>query len=385
MADSKLNILIVTTTRADWGILSSPARVLALNPGVNLTVLAGNMHTSTRYGHTVDEIEAEGLFNVIRAVCPEVDGSPRSRSDITAAMTRATARAISSLQPHAVVILGDRYEMLGAASAALIAGVPIVHLHGGETSIGAIDDSVRNAISAMASLHLAATPLAARRLMAMGHDPRSVVVTGAIGVENAMNVSPMSVSELSRSLGGFDIDPSRTLLVTFHPVTRHPQRIPGADQIEALLGALDDNPAFNAIITAPNNDPGSIPLMERLRAYADAHPERVCFVPSLGKVRYLSALRCVRAVVGNSSSGILEAPSTTADTIDIGPRQEGRERAESVVHTPDSRPQIARAIAALAHTRRRNPDPSANPYFRPDACATAVKAILDFLHEKIRT
>lgn len=373
------NILLVTTSRADWGILSPLAAELARQPGVRLIVAAGNMHVSQRYGHTVSDIDGRGLFETVTLDTPETDATPASRTDVMAATAKGVARIIARNDIGTVIVLGDRYEILGAASAALIAGVPLVHLHGGEISEGALDDSVRHAVSKMASLHLVATALSAERLQAMGEEPQRIVRTGAIGVENVLKTPLIPLAELKESLDGFDIDPARTLIVTYHPVTRHPLGLSTEAQLDALLGALDDCPDFNAIVTYPNNDPDGEKILSRFQEYAGLHPDRIRLVSSLGSIRYLSALQHVRAVVGNSSSGILEAPSTPADTIDIGPRQQGRERAASVVHVDDEHKAIAAAIRSLKTTPRRSPDPHDNPYYRPDAVATAVSAILRLL------
>lgn len=379
MSSKPLNIILVTTTRADWGILSPLARALDAHPGVSLTVAAGNMHLSSRYGHTIDDIRADGFSDVQPLPAREVDGSAASRTGVAADTSVAMATLIERTHPDAVIVLGDRYEILGAATAALIAGVPIVHLHGGEISEGAIDDSVRHAVSKMASLHLPATAEAGRRLVSMGEEPARVVHTGAIGVENTLTVPVMPLDELRASLEGFDIDPRRTLLVTFHPVTRHPDNLSTTAQIDNLLGAIDDCPGCNAVITFPNNDTGSDDIIARLEDFAAKHPDRIKLVRSLGKVRYLSAMHHSRAVVGNTSSGLLEAPSTPADTIDIGPRQQGRERAASVIHVPDSRSAIADAIATVLKRSPRSPRPNDNPYYRAGAVATAVSAITELL------
>lgn len=371
--------ILVTTTRADWGILSPLARALASRPDVNLYIAAGNMHLSPRYGLTVNEIEADGFSDIIRLEAPETDSTSSSRTAVCAATMTGMASAIDSIRPDAVIVLGDRYEMLGAATAALIAGVPIVHLHGGEISEGAIDDSIRHAVSKMATLHLTATANSARRLIGMGEEPRRVVHTGAIGVENVLSEPVMSLDELRRSLDGFPIDSSRTLLVTFHPVTRDPDGLDPSCQVDELLGALEDVAEANVILTYPNNDTGGEEIIARLRAFAARNTGRTFLIPSLGKRRYLSALHYVRAVVGNTSSGILEAPSTPASTIDIGARQNGRERAASVIHVPAERHAIARAIRSLPDSPRPGARPDANPYYRPGAVNTAVDAICNIL------
>ena len=377
---AKQKIILVTTTRADWGILSPLARALVQHDGVSLTVAAGNMHLLSRYGHTVDAIKADGFIDVVALdVCDSDDDSHVTRTTMAAATATSLARLIAERDADAVIILGDRYEMLGAATAALIAGVPIIHLHGGEISEGAIDDSVRHALSKMATLHLPATRKAAERLMMMGEEPSRIVQTGAIGVQNALNLIPMSREELSRSLEGFDVSPDKTLLVTFHPVTRHPEGIPTAQQVDNLIGAIEDVPDCNVIITFPNNDTGSTGIIEKLEAFAKANKDRVYLVKSLGSARYISAMHHAKAVVGNTSSGILEAPSTPAYTIDIGPRQQGRERALSVIHVDDNRNAIAGAIKQVLEAPRRNPRPEDNPYFLADSVQRAVDAITEVL------
>ena len=380
MTDNKTqNLILVTTTRADWGILSPLARALTLHPGVKLTIAAGNMHLSPKYGMTINEIRAEGFDNVVELSAPETDDSAASRTEISARTAISLARVISDTHPDGVIILGDRYEMLGAAMAALIANVPIVHLHGGEISEGAIDDSVRHALTKMASLHLAATEKAVERIKALGEEPMRIVHTGSIGVENVLNTERLTREELKEKLDGFDIDPSKTLLLTFHPVTRHPGNISAEVQIDNILGALEDVPETNAIITYPNNDTGSNIIIERLKNFAEKYPERIKLIQSLGKLRYINALNNCLAVIGNTSSGILEAPSSTAVTIDIGPRQQGRERAKSVIHVEDDREAITEAIRQVLSNRNTATCTPDNPYYRPNAVATAVDAIVNLL------
>lgn len=378
MSESKRKIILVTTTRADWGILSPLARALMQQPDISLTIAAGNMHLLDQYGKTIDDIRSEGFDNIAILDMPKaISNSAQSRTEIAAAITKSMGRLINSQKPQAIIILGDRYEMLGAAAAALIGSVPIVHLHGGEVTYGAIDDAVRNAISMMATLHLPATRLSAERLVNLGAPTDKVVVTGSIGVYNTLSIPPVSAAQLSSHLGGFDISPDHTLLVTFHPVTRHPEGLSTATQIDNLLNAIADVPGCNAIITYPNNDTDSEVIITRLENFTKAHPDRVKLVKSLGKVMYISAMSHVRAVVGNSSSGLLEAPSTPAETINIGPRQSGRECATSVIHVPDSREDIADAIRRLITTPRSRQRPlEHNPYYAPFPVQTAVKAIM---------
>ena len=377
MADSRRKVIIVTTTRADWGILSPLARELALSPEVKLLIAAGNMHLLPEFGNTVDEIRSDGMTDVRLLGNPaECNGDA---SAITADIMLALADVIKTENPQAIVILGDRYEMLGVASAALIASVPVVHIHGGEVTEGAIDDSVRHALTKMASLHLVATELSAQRVAQMGEPLERIVVTGSMGVENALSESVMSREELSASLDGFEFDPSKTLLVTMHPVTRHPEGLDPLRQIDALLEAIDEVEECKVLFTYPNNDPGNEIIVRRIEDFVRQHPVRTKAVKSLGRKRYLSAMRYVRAIVGNTSSGLLEAPSTPAATIDIGPRQQGRERACSVIHVPDRREDIVRALRCILDAPPRSFNPGDNPYYRANAAKNAAKVIIEAL------
>lgn len=367
-----LHIAIATGTRADWGLLSRLARALDSRPDCRVTVLATNMHLSPLYGNTIDEIRRDGFEPVAVPASGEDGGdgsSPLGMALATAGTTAAMARELERLRPDKIVVLGDRFEMLATATAALMLGIPIVHIAGGETSEGAIDDAMRHAITQMAQLHLVAAEPYRRRVIAMGADPARVVNTGAIGVDDMASVKPMGRAELEASLG-FAVPPE-TLLVTFHPATR--DAVSPASRCGQLLEALDRFPDRPVIVTYPNNDARGAEIIETINRWRPAGaPGRVRVVPSLGHRRYLSALRLVAAVVGNSSSGIVEAPSAGVPTVDIGIRQKGRIAAASVTHCGDTADEIEAAIrAALARGRRNTP----NPYHRPGTLQAMVHAI----------
>ena len=364
-------VCIVTGTRAEWGLLSPVAAALRDRDDITLQIVATNMHLSEKFGHTVDEITEAG-FMVDAEVVMIDDTADDSALSTVRAMSRCQAGiadAFVRLQPDMVVILGDRYEMLAVASAATLFRIPIVHLHGGETTEGAIDNAIRNAITALASLHLTSTEAYRQRTIAMGENPELVINTGAIGVANAMNVAPMTRGELQESLSYYL--PAGTLLVTYHPATL--DSLPVADQCAQLLAALDRFPDNRLLITYPNSDPGSDEIIRQIRDYERRNPDRVRVVHSLGMRRYMSALQFVAAVVGNSSSGIIEVPSAGIPTVDIGPRQRGRIAAESVIHCRCEADDITRAIAeALARGRRSD---IVNPYYQPDTIERIVNAI----------
>lgn len=378
--DKAAHIAVITGTRADWGLLSPAARLLRDTPGVRLSVVATNMHLSQRHGHTVDGIIAEGFDVTHRVAVPEgADDSGAGRAHAAAVCLAGVADALAELLPDTAVILGDRFEALASAQAAVLTAVPVTHLHGGETSRGAVDDSMRHAITKLASLHLCATDDARQRIIQMGEQPDSVITVGAPGVYNALKIPKMPLDELRRSLGGFDIDPERTLLVTYHPETNDRAASP-AQRFEALLQALDRFDGCNIILTGTNNDAGANGIRSLAAEYAAANPERVLAVESLGARRYLSTMARCAAVVGNSSSGIIEAPSMRVPTVDIGGRQAGRQCADSVIHCAARANDIAEAIAeALTPEARMRAATVANPYYRPETPHAIVDAIFSHL------
>lgn len=379
----KRKICIVTGTRAEWGLLSGIARGLQSRDDVELQIVATNMHLDERYGMTVNEIVADGFEIAERVPMPLEGDTAADRVRAMGVCMSAMAGCFERLAPDMVVILGDRYEMLAVASAAAVMLIPIVHIAGGEITEGAVDDSIRHAITKMSALHLTATEEYRRRVIAMGEQPGLVINTGAIGVYNAMNEPLMTCSELESSLD-FAIDRD-TLLVTMHPATLDPE--PVEKRTQALLDALDRFPSSRVIMTFPNNDARGEVIIRMIDRYAAARPDRVKVVPSLGKKRYLSALRFVGAVVGNSSSGIVEVPSAGIPTVDIGMRQRGRLSSQSVIHCGDSADEIAGAIAlALSPEWRHKAETAPNPYFKPDTLGIIVDAIattpLDMLQRK---
>ncbi|WP_297066510.1 UDP-N-acetylglucosamine 2-epimerase [uncultured Duncaniella sp.] len=376
-------IAIATGTRADWGLLSGIARNLDQRDDCHVDILATNMHLSERYGHTIDEIKADGFTAPVCIEMPDTTDTPAGAVGAMAKCMDGMARALEELSPDLIIILGDRFEMLATATAALMLRIPIVHIAGGEISEGAIDDSIRHAITKMSALHLTATEPYRQRVIAMGEEPDRVINTGAIGVYNIMHEPLMDRSQLEESVG--ITLPEGSMLVTYHPATLDDED--PATHCDALLQALDRFPDSHVIITYPNNDSRGRIIIDRIEAYASLHPGRVKVIPSLGKIRYLSALRCVSAVVGNSSSGIVEVPSMGIPTVDIGMRQRGRLCGESVVHCGDSTEEIAAAISyALSPAGQNRARQAENPYFRPDTLEIMVKAIaetpLDTLRNK---
>ena len=375
---SAVRLCIVTTTRADWGLLLPVARELSKRDDVKIDVVAGNMHLLERYGHTIDEITASG-FDVAGRIPCDVDGdSDASRVLAMAKAMQGAAEVFDRLRPDAVLLLGDRYEMLAIASAAATMHLPIIHIAGGEISEGALDDSYRHAITKLSTLHLTATEEYRRRVIQLGEDPSRVVNTGAIGVWNAFNIPLLSADELGTWLG-IDFDGRKVASVTFHPATN--DSASPREQVKALTSALAQFPDMIQVISYPNNDAGGESIIPVLEEYAAAHPGNVRAVSSLGMVRYQSLLHIANVVIGNSSSGIVEAPSAGAVTVDVGVRQKGRMAADSIIHCEPTESAIREAIdKALSPEYQQLAAKKENPYYKPDTLRLMTEAITDFLH-----
>lgn len=364
----KLKIAIATGTRADWGLLSPLAKELQIR-GNEINIIATNMHYAPEFGMTFTEICDDG-FEISRAI--RTEGSP---AEIMAKCMTGFVEALESLKPDCLIILGDRFEMLSAASAATLTKVPIVHIAGGTVSQGAFDDAFRHAITKMSSLHLAETDECRNRIIQMGEQPDRVFATGAIGVQNALKIPAMAKEELEDFLK-FKLS-GKTLLVTLHAATLDalsPER-----QMNNLIEALDSVADYNIIFTYPNNDVASEAMINSIVEYRNSNPSRICAVPTLGRKRYLSVLRYVAGVVGNSSSGIVEVPSMRIPTLDIGIRQKGRIAADSVVHCSSETSDIIMGLKKITSPEfREHCLHTVNPYQKSDTIERMADIITSF-------
>ena len=278
------------------------------------------------------------------------------------------------------MILGDRYEMLAVATAATIMRIPIAHIAGGEISEGAFDDNIRHALTKLSTIHFTATDAYRNRMISMGEDPARVFNVGSLGVYNILNEPVLSKTELEASIG-MEINAS-TLLVTLHPATM--DIVPVAERCQALLDALDSFVLSRIIFTYPNNDPEGEVIIRMINDYAARNPKRTVIVPSLGRHRYISALHYVSAVVGNSSSGIVEVPTMRIPTVDIGIRQQGRIAASSVIHCGGEAEEIHQAISfALSPAGKRLALETDNPYARRDTVRRIVDTLVTIRPEKL--
>lgn len=321
-------ICVFTGTRADYGIMSRLVHLIDKDPDLQLQIIATNMHLSPEFGMTYKEIENDG-FKIDKKV--EMMLSSDTATGTVKSMGLALigfADALEDLKPDLAVILGDRYEMLAAAEACLINKVPIAHIAGGAISEGAYDDAIRHSITKMSHLHFTETDEYRKRVIQLGEHPNRVWSTGALGVNNIRNEQIMPLSELESSLD-FHLG-EKFLLITFHPVTM--ENATAAEQCDSLLRALSEiNSNYQLLFTLPNSDTDGRVIIKKINDYVSAHSDNAFAITSLGKRRYYSALKFATAVIGNSSSGLVEAPSFHIPTLNIGNRQEGRTRGESVI------------------------------------------------------
>ena len=335
-------ICVVTGSRAEYGMLYWILRELSDAPDFELQLVVTGAHLSPEFGNTVEIIARDG-FPIARRVEMLLSSDTRGGTVKSMALGMlGMADAFEQLQPDLVLVLGDRYEMLAAVQACMILGIPVAHVAGGDTTEGAFDESIRHAITKMSHLHFVTNELSARRVRQMGEDPARVFVVGSPGLDYLKRRPLLTRTELEASLGASL--GTRNLLITFHPVTLEAES--GADQLHELLAALANlSHDTTCWFTRPNADAGGRAFAGAVAAWVEQHPGRAHLYASLGQTRYLSLMANVDAVVGNSSSGLYEAPALRVPTVDIGDRQRGRLAAASVIRTPPQRDAIAAAIS----------------------------------------
>ena len=378
-------ICIVTATRAEYGLLKNIIIKLKKEPDIGVCVVATGMHLSPEFGLTYKEIEQDGI-EIDKKI--EILVSSDTPSAISKTMGLALiqfADYFEMTQPDMLLVLGDRYETLAVCIAAMNQRIPIAHLYGGETTEGAIDESIRHAITKLSYLHFTSTEEYRRRVIQLGEAPERAFCVGAMGIENILSQKLMTKAELEKSISlslGEDY-----AVVTFHPVTLEKESEQG--QTAELFKAFDELaekenreklPHMKYIITKANADAGGRIINRMIHEYAELHPDRVFEIDSLGMLRYLSALKYCRMVIGNSSSGLVEAPTFHVPTINIGDRQKGRARATSVIDCAPTKQAICEAITyALSGKAHEIVRKAENPYGNGDTSDRIVHTIKNYL------
>lgn len=372
------NIAVLTATRAEYGLLR-PVIARLISKGIDTRILVTGMHLSPAFGMTVSEIVDDG-FDIDAKIPILLD------SDSPAGISKAMALALSGFadyfehrRPDALLVLGDRYETLAVCSAALNAQIPIFHLYGGETTEGAIDEAIRHSITKMSYLHFTSTEVYRKRVIQLGESPNRVFNVGAIGVENALNLDLLSYEQLEESLGAKI--PKPFAVMTYHPVTL--DNCDPVGKLSEVLKVVVAHPEIAFIATKANADAGGRAINEALEEFA-RHNNNFMLFDSLGSLRYLSALSNAAFVLGNSSSGLLEAPAFFVPTINVGDRQRGRVFPESVINCDENADAINKAIGqAMDSEFRSRLHGMQNPYGQGDSSRQIVDVVIDAMKHPI--
>lgn len=353
-----MKIAIATSTRADWGLLYPLVRELS-ERGHRPLIIATYAHLFPEMGDTIQEMVEDGF--------PPVMSVPARKSpeEAVADTTTGFTKALRFLKSDLIVILGDRFEMMGVATSALLQNVPIAHIAGGTVSEGAIDDSIRNAISQLSTYHFPETEKARRRLILMGAKPENVVTAGALGVYNACHIPEIPLGEIESFLD-FELG-KEYLLGTYHTATRSDKN--PIEQmniwIDGLRKSLTTHPDLKLLLTFPNTDTDPTALLSLLFTFEASCRERIKVVPSLGRKRYINAARFASVVAGNSSSGIVEIPSIGTPVVNVGIRQQGRQCSKAVIHCALDADAISNSVSeALTPDAKLFAESSPNPYFK---------------------
>ena len=367
----KRKICVVTSTRAEYGLLFWLLKELEDDREVELQLLVTGTHLSKRFGMTVHQIEADGFAVTARVPMQVEDDTPLGVMRSLTEVITGIGETLSQLRPDLLVLLGDRFEILGAAQAALISRIPIAHIHGGETTEGVIDEAIRHAVTKMAHLHFVAAEEFRHRVLQLGEPPERVWTVGATGLDNIDRLKLLDREVLENVLG-IKLG-KRSFLFTYHPVTLdtcdYGPRITNFLKIMVGTGA-------SIVITGVNVDTGSNTIRKAINEFISTCPERAVLVESLGSLRYLSAIAQVDAVIGNSSSGLIEAPALGIPTIDIGDRQRGRLAAPSVIHCDDDPLAFRQAISVVLSQKHRDLTcQRQTPYGEPGA-ARKIAAVI---------
>lgn len=373
---------IMTGTRAEYGLLKPLMQEINKDNDMELYLIVSGMHLSPEFGMTYQEIEEDGFEINAKVEMLLSSDSPAGISKSIGLGVIGFADEFQRADLDMLILLGDRYEALSAAISAMVMRIPIAHLHGGELTEGAIDEGIRHSITKMSYLHFTSTEQYRNRVIQLGENPERVFYVGALGVENIKKINLMTKEELERSIH-FEID-ENTVIVTYHPVTLENNTV--EEQFLNLLEVLDRNPKIRMIFTKANADTNGRIVNELIDKYAAQNSERACAFVSLGQKRYLSALKYCRIVIGNSSSGIIEAPSFGKTIINIGDRQKGRICADSVINCGYTQQEIQQAMeTALTEEFENKASNCRNPYEKENTAANIISVIKDYLlNDKIK-
>ena len=377
----KRKICFITGTRAEYGLLRQLILSTSKDKSLISQIIVTGSHLSRDHGLTYKEIEADGLV-ITNKVNLKIKGdSSQETINSMSEGLKGFSKALSILKPDLVIILGDRYEIFAAASTAMILNIPIAHIHGGETTEGAYDEAMRHSITKMSHLHFVAAPEYQKRVHQLGENSKNIFLVGGLGVDAMHSLSLLNKGDLEKSLN-YKFG-KRNLLITLHPETLEKKQT-SKDQIIELLSALEEVKDTKFIFTLPNADTNNRKITKMIEKFHAEHPSVSKIFPSLGQLRFLSTLKFIDGIVGNSSSGLTEAPSFKIGTINLGDRQTGRLKAKSVIDSNFEKKKILKSIKTIyTKSFQRNLSSVVNPYGKPGASKKILKTIKEISLENI--
>jgi len=364
-------ILVVTGSRAEFGLLQFLMKEIEKEKSLELQIIATGSHLSREHGFTVNEIKEKGFSPNLEIDLNLHNDTSDSISNSIGIGIKEFTKAYQILSPDIIVVLGDRYEILSAAISALISKLPLAHIHGGEVTEGAFDEAIRHSVTKMSHLHFVANDIYKKRVIQLGELPQNVYTVGGLGVDTLKKTTVLIKEDLEKSLGCAFLD--KNLLITIHPVTLN--EIDSNKELKELLRALDEFKGKRLIFTLPNADPGNQSIRKLIEEFVMRHPNARSY-ESLGSQKYLSCLAYVDGVVGNSSSGIIEAPSFKIATVNIGDRQKGRLMANSIINCSFKKNEIKRSIEKIYSSKFQSQlKNTINPYGEGGATEKIVKIL----------
>lgn len=379
----KYNVCVVTGTRAEYGLLRPVLNKLSCNEKINLNLVVTGTHLSSAFGNTQDEIKNDGFNNFVSISIPTEDDSKEGMAFATGEAVKKFSAYFAKNNIDLLLVLGDRFEIFAASIAAHLMNIPIAHISGGDVTEGAVDDAIRHCITKMSTLHFPGCEQSRLRIIQMGESPDRVYNVGDVGVENCLRVEKLSREELAEQLN-FDGILGDYAVVTFHPVTK--ENDTAITQVRELISAMDEFPDMAFIVTMANADAGGRAINEEW-AKACKSRKNWLLVSSLGVKKYLSAVKYCRVVIGNSSSGVIEAPALKVPTINIGDRQKGRMMAKSVICCQPTKNEMVSAVRSAIQPDFYNDFKNFElPFGNGTASQNIIKIIIDYLEKgKLKT
>lgn len=382
MCNNKYQVCIITGTRAEYGLLRQLLFKFKECDEVCLKLVVTGSHLNKEFGNTQDEIISDGFKDYIKVPIPLDNDSKEGMAFSTGVALTEFSKLFSNYKPDIIIVLGDRFEIFSATVAAHIIGIPVAHISGGDVTEGAVDDAIRHCITKMSYLHFPGCEQSTKRIIQLGEHPEMVFNVGELGVENCLNTKLMSRNQLAENLQ-FNITKNDYSVVTFHPVTM--EKNTEVDQVYELIKAMNRIPNMFYIITMSNADAGGRAIND-IWLKESKHHSNWLVVTSLGVLRYLSAVKYAKLVIGNSSSGIIEAPSLGTPTINIGNRQKGRMMAESIICCKPEENEIYNSMnIALNKDFQKMSLTIKSPFGDGTTSDKIVKHVIEYLHNKCNT